>query len=650
MSHEIRTPMNGMLGTTELLLQSDLSPKQQRLAETAQRSAKGLLDIINDVLDYSTIESGKLKLVVADLDLRDLLHEVLELHAEQAAAKSVEVLLYLPDALPVALRGDPARLRQILANLVGNAVKFTERGEVMVRVTWSRRDSTSIDLRFEIRDPGVGIPPDRLESVFGAFSQADSSMTREFGGTGLGLAICKKLVELMGGEIGVESELGVGSTFWFTCPLAVGRSHESAEVRRTNPAGLRSLIVTDDTATLRTLHHHLTDWGVHHVSVPGVAEALDVMRSRTDDGADLDLVIVDGTLREGDAPDLVHQIGENPSTSRVAVVMLSAVGKSERVLVSSGASVQMTLTKPILAPRLRACLEAVASEIPRHVSPEADRGSKAKRTVLLVEDSALNQEVCQGMLESVGFRVDLACDGDQGVQLATSRSYDVVLMDLQMPGMDGFEATRRIREWEESSGGSAGRKWIVAVTANATPEDREAANDAGMDDFVSKPFSQDQLLAALWRGLVGPDEEASSEVVDVAEPPAVPSPNALDYDAVLRRCMGKSERANRLIGRFLDGLDEDIALVKGLLETHAWEEGARAAHKVKGAAAMLGATELWGCLEDLERNLRHGVTVEVETVMEEIESKSRDYRDAAETVLHRPADAREVDSAARGQR
>ena len=638
MSHEIRTPMNGLLGTTELLLQTELSSKQHHLADSAHLSAKGLLDIVNDVLDFSTIDSGRLKLADVEVDLRDILHEVLEIYAGQAAAKSIEVLLYLPHTLPAALRGDPQRLRQIMANLIGNAVKFTERGEVTVRVTWTEHGSSSIDLRFEVRDTGVGIPPDRMESVFGAFSQADGSMTREYGGTGLGLAICHKLADLMGGKLGVESEPGVGSTFWFDCRLAIGQVEEAAAPTKANPAGLRALVVTDDNATLQILHHHLTDWQVEHVSATSVQDGLELVRSSVTSGAGLDLAILDDAMGQDGALNLVRQIKGDPSSSRIEIVMLSAVGQSDHVASTAGGGIQTYLTKPILAPRLRACLEGVAAMIPRHVVAEVARHAEGKRTILLVEDSILNQEVCQAMLESSDFEVDLASDGREGWQAATSRDYDAIFMDLQMPGMDGFEATRKIREWEQASGQPGRRTRIIALSANATPEDREECTSSGMDDFVSKPFSQDQLLTALRRGSIEPGEHVLNEAGPNSSVETAPKPDALDYDAVVHRCMGKQDLANRLIGKFLNNLDEEMVRIKRLLEEQDWNEASRAAHKVKGAAAALEATQLRACLDELERNLRQGVTVDVGVVTTELDQTSRDYRVAAEAILNSTPD------------
>jgi signal transduction histidine kinase/ligand-binding sensor domain-containing protein/DNA-binding response OmpR family regulator/HPt (histidine-containing phosphotransfer) domain-containing protein len=659
MSHEIRTPMNGLLGTTEVLLQMELPQKQSRLAESAHRSARGLLDTMNDVLDFSTIEAGKLRLDVVDVNLRDLLKEVVELHTEEAAAKSVDIMLYLPDALPGTLRGDPVRLRQILSNLVGNAVKFTQRGEVTVRVTSGQHSTGSIDLRFEVRDTGIGISSDRLDRVFGVFSQADSSMTREYSGTGLGLAISRRLVELMGGEIGVESESGVGSTFWFTCELEIGTADASASAEKADPAGLRALIVTDDTATLQILRHHLAGWKVDHLSASSAAEALDVVKSEAVSPKGLDLVLVDDSLEGEQAPSLARRIHGQVSSGQIEVVVLSAVGKSDRVNEVAGAGIHSYLTKPILAPRLRACLESVAGLIPRLASSEAPADAPVGGRVLFVEDSVVNQEVCQAMLESAGLHVDLASNGSEGVELATSRHYDAILMDLQMPGMDGFEATRRIRDHERSKHDSNRRVRIIALSANATSDDREKSFAAGMDDFVSKPFSQEQLLDALRRGLPadGPTSGLDHNVADgVADEPAevevedvVPNAEAMDYEALIHRCMGKQDLAHRLIGKFVDCLDDDVALIGSLLDAQDWEEAAQAAHKVKGAAAALEATELRACLEDLERNLRRGVSVDVDLVTTELARTSGDYHKAAKQILDssREAVAGDVDANSR---
>jgi signal transduction histidine kinase/ligand-binding sensor domain-containing protein/CheY-like chemotaxis protein/HPt (histidine-containing phosphotransfer) domain-containing protein len=635
MSHEIRTPMNGLLGTTELLLHAELPASQHRLAEAAHRSASGLLDIFNDVLDYSAIESGKLKLDEVELNLRDVLHGILDLHAEQAAAKSVDLLLYLPDALPLTLRGDPVRMRQILSNLVGNAVKFTERGEVTVRVMSADKDRSAVDLRFEIQDTGVGIAPGHLDDIFNAFSQADSSMTREFGGTGLGLAICKKLVEMLGGEIGVESEPGVGSTFWFTCRLNRGDVEASVSPDSADPAGLRGLVVSDDATTLQILHHHLADWSVEHLSASSAAQALDVLASTASSGPRLDLVIVDDALAEGDVHKLVRRIRELSPPSKIEVVMLSAVGRADGSYSSAGGGVHSCLIKPIVAPRLRACLESVAARIPRQVSSTVVRNDAVRPAVLVVEDSLVNREVCQAMLESAGFEVDIASDGLEGVKQAASRRYAAILMDLQMPGMDGLEATRRIRS-EESSRDPGRRTRIIALSANATPEDRDAAAAIGMDDFVSKPFSRDQLVDAL-RRLPAPAGRKPSTGAPVqaggTDTRTAPGSQVLDYGAFLHRCMGKRELAHRLIAKFLAGVDRDIETIKKLLEDQDWPAAAEAAHKMKGAAAALEATRLRACLAALEQDLREGVPIDTDHVGIELDRRTSDYRDAVETLM-----------------
>jgi CheY-like chemotaxis protein/HPt (histidine-containing phosphotransfer) domain-containing protein len=591
------------------------------------------------VLDYSTIEAGKLRLEVVDMDLRGLLREVVDLHTGEAAAKSVDILLFMPDALPVTLRGDPARLRQVLSNVVGNAVKFTQKGEVTVRVTSADRGAGSIDLRFEIRDTGIGIASDRLDGVFEVFSQADSSMTREYSGTGLGLAVCKRLVTLMGGQIGVESEPGVGSTFWITCPLEVSETEVSESARIADPEGLRVLIVTDDTAILQILRHHLTDWKVDHRSASDADAALDVVRSKSVSADGFDLVIVDDALAGSDALSLVRGIRSQDSSGSTEIVVLSAVGRSDQARGAGEAGIHAYLTKPILAPRLRACVESVAARIPRLATSEANADTPVGGRVLLVEDSLVNQEVCQAMMESAGITVDLANNGREGVEMATSRSYDAILMDLQMPGMDGLEATCRIRDHEASGDRPPRRTRIIALSANATSDDREKASAAGMDDFVSKPFSQEQLLAALRRGrpVEAPLPEFSDRVPDVAVDGLVavdlPVREAIDYDSLLHRCMGKEDLAHRLIGKFRNGLEEDVARIKSLLEEQDWEEASRAAHKVKGAAAALEATELRACLEDLERNLRRGIPVDVDLVTAELVRTSSDYHKAAEKIL-----------------
>jgi CheY-like chemotaxis protein len=408
--------------------------------------------------------------------------------------------------------------------------------------------------------------------------------------------------------------------------------------------------VTDDAATLQIVHHHLTDWKVEHFSAAGAVEALDIVRSATSSGTAIELVIVDDALAEGGVQALVHRIKEHSSSSTVEVVMLSAVGRSDSSPGSAGPGIYTCLTKPIVAPRLRACLESVAARIPRHVLPKNATKNTARGTVLVVEDSLVNQEVCQAMLESAGFDVDIANDGREGVERAASKRYDAVFMDLQMPGMDGFEATRRIRTEEASSGGPGRRTRIIALTANATADDREAAAAAGMDDFISKPFSQDQLVNALRRREVDTGPASPSDLDKATVERAVPDPATLDYDAVLHRCMGKRELAHRLIGKFVGSIEHDVTRIKDLLHGRDWSEAAEEVHKLKGAAAALEATQLRACLADLERDLRRGASIDVDLVAARLEKTSKDYRDAAETALLDPGDADETRTKSRGRR
>jgi signal transduction histidine kinase/CheY-like chemotaxis protein/HPt (histidine-containing phosphotransfer) domain-containing protein len=639
-SHELRTPMNGVIGMSSLLLDTPLAEEQRSFVQTIQQCGEAQLCLINDVLECSKIEAGKLELEALDFHLRTTVEDVLSQFAERAQRKGLEITGLVHAAVPNALRGDPGRLRQVLTNFVGNAIKFTEQGEVTLQAFLEGDSPSGVTIKFEITDSGIGISEEAQARLFRPFTQADSSTTRKYGGTGLGLAISKQLIELMGGTVGLRSTAGHGSTFWCTATFQKQADCLPSIVHSAELSGRRILIVDDNESNRTILHHLVSGWGMQDDQAQNAGEAMAMLAQAAAKGMPYDVAVLDMLMPGKDGLQLAHDIKAHPQGAAVRLVVLTSLIQSGHAERARRAGFDAYLTKPVRHDQLQGCLRmvfglqqaagaasvgagTVGAVTPALITRHTLAEQRMRPRILVAEDNLVNQKLAVRMLERLGYQPDIVSNGDEALRAFQRETYAAIIMDCQMPVMDGYVATRYIRERERQSPSATASPHIpiIALTANAMQGDRERCKAAGMDDYLSKPVKTDDLGRILQRWVpLSPSEDSPASAPPQRETTKTDA-GIFDAGRMLSNIGGDAELYDQLIRLFLDrhgAMVQDIQVAIDRQDSSALEQ---AAHSLKGTAGNLCAPDVVLLASQLEATGRLGSITEAPALLQQLDRK-----------------------------